>query len=108
MSEGRWKLEELAPWAITPLPRDIQTKGPWGQLNAWDHPGLDESAKRYVTGGDVWIHASGQTYYMHLGTQHAFVTLPGPSCSCKDFQHADACIHVHVVNILRSPIHGLA
>ncbi len=92
-----------ATWAITGLPEDIRKQGPWGQLNAWDHARLRGEVKRFAVSGDVWIHATGMTYYMHLRTQRAIVTLPGPTCTCTEFLKGGDCIHVRLVNVLRGP-----
>lgn len=91
-----------APWPHQPLPTAIRAIGPWGQLDTWNHPRLHGRTKSYAVSSDVWIHANGQSYYMHLGTKPAIVDLPGPTCSCSDFAKG-TCIHADLVAILRGP-----
>lgn len=86
-------------WPCRPMPADVHKQGPWGQLNAWDHPRLTGPLKAYVASADVWIHANGHTYYMHYGSWRATVTYPGPTCSCND---ESPCIHVQLTEALRS------
>lgn len=90
-----------ATWPLWQMPSDVRRQGPWGQLNAWDHPRLTGEVKRYAASADVWVHAGGSMYYMQFGSWHATVTLPGPSCTCRDV--VDPCIHLRLIEVLRGP-----
>lgn len=89
-----------ATWPLWQMPSDVHGQGPWGQLNAWDHPRLTGDVKRYAMSADVWIHASGSRYYMAFGSWRATVTFPG-TCTCRDA--ADPCLHLRLVEVLRGP-----
>lgn len=95
-------MDEEAPTANQDLPAAMRAVGPWGQLDAWNHPRLQGRLKSYAVSSDVWIHANGQSYYMHMGTASALVDYPGPTCSCKDFAKG-SCHHVELVAVLRGP-----
>lgn len=86
-------------WPGWPMPPEIHKKGPWAQLNVWDHPGLRGDIKRYAASADIWIHANGTAYYLQYSAWRATVTLPGPACTCADA--AGTCIHLRLVDVLR-------
>ena len=90
----------VGTWPCWRMPPEVCRKGPWGQLNAWDHPRLRGQVKRYASSADVWIHANGMAYYLQYGSWCATVTLPGPACTCTD---ANPCIHLRLVEVLRGP-----
>lgn len=90
-----------ATWPLWQMPSDVQGQGPWGQLNAWDHPGLPGELKRYVASADLWIHANGSRYYLAFGSWRATVTFPGPQCTCTEA--SDPCVHIRLVEALRGP-----
>lgn len=89
----------FAMWPSWPMPPEVCRKGPWGQLNAWNHPGLRGQVKQYASSADVWIHANGMAYFMQYGSWHATVTFPGPACTCSDA--SEPCIHLLLADVLR-------
>ena len=72
-----------------------------GPAGAWTHPELNGRKKQFAGTSDIWVHATGQSYYMQLGGWAGLVTYPGPKCTCKDA--ADPCIHIEVAEALRRP-----
>ena len=90
-----------ATWPYRPMPADVRRQGPWGQLDVRDHPRVRGDLKVYAASGDVWIHASGQTYYMQYGSWRATVTVPGPQCTCAEA--SDPCVHIRLAEGLRGP-----
>jgi hypothetical protein len=99
MTKRAHLVTECATWPYRPMPADIRKQGPWGQLTAWNHPSLRGNLKVYVASADIWIHANGQTHYMHYGSWHATVTFPGPSCTCGGA--SNWCIHLELAEALR-------
>lgn len=85
------------------MPSRIRAVGPWGQLDAWVHPELNRRQHQYTVTSDIWIHATGQSYYMQIGAYSGHVTYPGPQCTCREHAQGADCIHVQVAEVLRRP-----